>query len=116
MADAKQMTVIIDGIKVQVPANTYVWDACRLIGIEIPNFCYIPGLRAFGACRMCVVEVSGRKGLELVISCSTPITDGMEVRTINERICHERNVSMEALDTDHPKHWPICTANGASRL
>ena len=69
MAAAKDITVVIDGIKVQVPDGTYVWDACRKIGIEIPNFCYIPGLRAFGACRMCVVEVSGRKGWELVTAC-----------------------------------------------
>lgn len=116
MADAKQITVTIDGIKVQVPNNTYVWDACRQIGIEIPNFCYIPGLRAFGACRMCVVEVSGRKGWELVTSCSTPATDGMEVHTINERIWEQRNMIMEALDTDHPVDCPICEANGDCRL
>jgi predicted molibdopterin-dependent oxidoreductase YjgC len=116
MADAKQVTVNIDGTKIQVPANTYVWDACRMIGIEIPNFCYLPGLRAFGACRMCVVEVSGRKGFELVTSCSTPVTDGMEVHTINERIWQQRNMVMEALDTDHPVDCPICEANGDCRL
>lgn len=116
MADAKDVTVIIDGVSVQVPANTYVWDACRKIGQEIPNFCYIPGLRAFGACRMCVVEVSGRKGFELVTSCSTPVTDGMEVRTINERVWQQRNMIMEALDTDHPVDCPICEANGDCRL
>ncbi len=116
MADAKDVTVIIDGIKVQVPNGTYVWDACRKIGIEIPNFCYIQGLRAFGACRMCVVEVSGRKGFELVTSCSTPATDGMEVHTINDRIWQQRNMIMEALDTDHPVDCPICEANGDCRL
>jgi predicted molibdopterin-dependent oxidoreductase YjgC len=116
MADAKMITVTIDGMKVQVPDGTYVWDACRKIGIEIPNFCYIPGLRAFGACRMCVVEVSGRKGFELNVSCATPATDGMEVRTINERIWQQRNMIMEALDTDHPIDCPICEANGDCRL
>jgi formate dehydrogenase major subunit/formate dehydrogenase alpha subunit len=116
MADAKEVTVIIDGVPVKVPANTYVWDACRIVGQEIPNFCYIPGLRAFGACRMCVVEVSGRRGFDLVTSCSTPVTDGMEVRTINERIWQQRNMVMEALDTDHPVDCPICEANGDCRL
>ena len=90
MAAAKDITVVIDGIKVQVPDGTYVWDACRKIGIEIPNFCYLPGLRAFGACRMCVVEVTGRKGWELVTSCSTPATEGMEVRTVNEPVSKSR--------------------------
>jgi predicted molibdopterin-dependent oxidoreductase YjgC len=116
MADAKEVTVIIDGVPVKVPANTYVWDACRTVGQEIPNFCYIPGLRAYGACRMCVVEVSGRRGFDLVTSCSTPVTDGMEVRTINERIWQQRNMIMEALDTDHPVDCPICEANGDCRL
>jgi predicted molibdopterin-dependent oxidoreductase YjgC len=116
MADAKMITVNIDGTPVQVPDGTYVWDACRKVGLEIPNFCYIPGLRAFGACRMCVVEVSGRKGFELVTSCSTPATDGMEVRTINERVWQQRNMVMEALDTDHPIDCPICEANGDCRL
>ena len=116
MAAAKDITVIIDGIKVQVPDGTYVWDACRKIGIEIPNFCYLPGLRAFGACRMCVVEVTGRKGWELVTSCSTPATEGMEVRTVNDRIWQQRNMVMEALDTDHPVDCPICEANGDCRL
>src|SRR6476659_4264626 len=101
MAEAKFVTVTIDGIKVQVPDGTYFWDACRKIGMEIPNVCYLHGLRAVGACRMCVVEVSGRKGFELVTSCSTPITDGMEVRTNNDRIWQQRNMVMEALDTDH---------------
>lgn len=116
MALAKMITVTIDGTKVQVPEGTYVWDACRMIGVEIPNFCYLPGLRAYGACRMCVVEVSGRKGFELVTSCSTPATDGMEVRTINDRIWQQRNMIMEALDTDHPIDCPICEANGDCRL
>jgi predicted molibdopterin-dependent oxidoreductase YjgC len=116
MADAKEITVNIDGTPVRVPDGTYVWDACRKVGLEIPNFCYIPGLRAFGACRMCVVEVSGRRGFELVTSCSTPATDGMEVRTINERVWQQRNMVMEALDVDHPIDCPICEANGDCRL
>lgn len=116
MAAAKMITVNIDGTKIQVPDGTYVWDAIRMIGIEIPNFCYLPGLRAFGACRMCVVEVSGRRGWDLVTSCSTPATDGMEVRTINDRVWQQRNMIMEALDTDHPIDCPICEANGDCRL
>jgi predicted molibdopterin-dependent oxidoreductase YjgC len=116
MAAAKMITITVDGTKVQVPDGVYVWDACRMIGIEIPNFCYLPGLRAFGACRMCVVEVSGRRGFELVTSCSTPATDGMEVRTINDTVWQQRNMVMEALDTDHPVDCPICEANGDCRL
>src|SRR5688500_19477236 len=100
MADAKQITVNIEGIKVQVPDGTYVWDACRQMGVEIPNFCYIPGLRAYGACRMCGVEVSGRKGFDLVTSCSTHATSGMAVRTINARNWHPRSMIMETNEED----------------
>src|ERR1700757_5160216 len=112
MAEAKDVKVLIDGLKVKAPNGTYVWDVCRKIGMEIPNFCYIPGLRAFGACRMCVVEVSGRRGFELVTSCSTPATDGMEVHTINDRVGQQRNRVMEPLDTDPPGAAPSARPTG----
>ena len=91
MAD---VTVIIDGIKVQVPDGTYIIDAAKKIGIDIPNFCYLPGLRAFGACRMCSVETKGRKGWEIGISCSMPAKDGMEVRTLTDNVWEQRHMIM----------------------
>jgi predicted molibdopterin-dependent oxidoreductase YjgC len=113
MAD---VTVIIDGIKVQVPDGTYIIDAAKKIGIDIPNFCYLPGLRAFGACRMCSVETKGRKGWEIGISCSMPAKDGMEVRTLTDNVWEQRHMIMELLDVDHPLDCPICEANGDCRL
>ncbi|MGI8588702.1 MAG: molybdopterin-dependent oxidoreductase [Chloroflexia bacterium] len=113
MAD---VNVIIDGIKVVVPDGTYMIDAAHKIGIEIPNYCYLPGLRAFGACRFCAVETKGRKGWEIGISCSMPAKEGMEIRTLTDKVWNERNMLMELLDVDHPLDCPICEANGDCRL
>ena len=99
MADAKYVTVDIDGIKVQVPDGTYVWDACRKIGIEIPNFCYLHGLRAFGACRMCVVEVEGEE--HPPISCSRTCEPEMVVKTQTEEVRRLRRTNLELIFSDH---------------
>ena len=113
MAD---VTITIDGIKVTVPEGTYAIDAAKKIGIDIPNFCYLPGLRAFGACRMCIVEVKGRKGWDLAISCGTPAKEGTEIRTLTDQVWEQRHMIMELLDVDHPLDCPICEANGDCRL
>ncbi len=113
MAD---VTVIIDGIQVRVPEGTYMIDAARKIGIDIPNFCYLPGLRAFGACRMCSVETKGRKGWEVGISCSIAAKEGLEMRTLTDNVWQQRHMVMELLDVDHPLDCPICEANGDCRL
>ncbi len=113
MAD---VSVTIDGIKVTVPKGTYLIDAARKAGINISNFCYLPGLRAYGACRMCVVEVSGRKGMETVISCGTPAADGQVVLTNSEHVREEKKRVLQALDVDHPVDCPICEASGRCDL
>ena len=113
MAD---VTVTIDGIKVTVPKGTYLIDAARKVGINISNFCYLPGLRAYGACRMCVVEVSGRKGMDTLISCGTPAADGQVVLTNTEHVREEKKRVLQALDVDHPVDCPICEASGRCDL
>ncbi len=110
------VTVTIDGIRVSVPERTYMIDAARKIGIYIANYCYLPGLRAFGACRMCVVENKGRKGWELGISCSMAAQEGMEIRTLSDRVWDQRHMITELLDVDHPLDCPICEASGDCRL
>jgi predicted molibdopterin-dependent oxidoreductase YjgC len=113
MAD---VSVTIDGIKVTVPKGTFLIDAARKAGINISNFCYLPGLRAYGACRMCVVEVSGRKGMETVISCGTPAADGQLVLTNTDHVREEKKRVLQALDVDHPVDCPICEASGRCDL
>lgn len=71
--------LIVDRKPVQVPAGTSILEAVLQTGVEIPHFCYHPKLRVVGSCRMCQVEVQGAP--KLVISCATPVVDGMEVFT-----------------------------------
>jgi len=113
MAD---VTLTIDGAKVTVPQGTYLIDAARKAGIMIANFCYLPGLRAYGACRLCVVELQGKRGFDIVISCGTPAAEGAVVLTNSERIRAERRRVLQALDIDHPVDCPICEASGRCDL
>src|SRR5699024_840163 len=76
---AKTATVTIDAREVTVPAGTSVMRAAAQAGIEIPRLCATDSLKAFGSCRLCLVEVDGAKGTPA--SCTTPCSDGMVVRT-----------------------------------
>ena len=76
MAD---ITITVDGKKVTAPAGTLLIEACKSAGIEVPAFCYYPGLSVQGACRMCLVRVE--KMPKLQTACTMPITDGMVVTT-----------------------------------
>ena len=69
------VNLTIDGVKVAVPAGTTVLEAAKQAGINIPTLCYLKDVNAIGACRMCVTEVSGAKGL--VAACVYPVAEGM---------------------------------------
>ncbi len=105
------VTLFIDGKQVVVPRGTYLIEAARQMGISIPNFCYNPRLRPYGACRLCVVETEGKKG-ELITSCSTPVRDGMRVRTDTPRVLEARRALMEMFLVDHPLDCPVCDKAG----
>jgi predicted molibdopterin-dependent oxidoreductase YjgC len=105
------VTLFIDGKQVMVPRGTYLIEAARSVGISIPNFCYNPRLRSYGACRLCVVEVEGKRG-ELITSCSTPVRDGMRIRTDSPRVAEARRALMEMFLVDHPLDCPICDKAG----
>ena len=76
MAD---VNLTVDGKKVIVPAGTLLIEACRAAGIEVPAFCYYPGLSLQGACRMCLVRIE--KMPKLQTACTTPVIEGMVVQT-----------------------------------
>src|SRR5688572_25920513 len=78
------VTVTVDGMDVSVPDGTSVMRAAALAGVAIPKLCATDSLDAFGSCRLCVVEVDGRKGTPA--SCTTPVADGMVVRTQGEKL------------------------------
>ena len=85
--------VEIDGQPAEVPAGTSILRAARESGIDIPKLCATDSLKAFGSCRLCLVEVEGRKGYPA--SCTTPVEDGMKIRTQTARLAELRRNVME---------------------
>ncbi|MBI3428530.1 MAG: formate dehydrogenase subunit alpha [Actinobacteria bacterium] len=97
--------VEIDGIEVEIPADTSIMRASAIAGISIPKLCATDRLKAFGSCRLCVVEIDGRNGTPS--SCTTPVADGMKISTNSERIDRIRRGVMELYMSDHPE---VCAA------
>ena len=98
--------VTIDGISVMVPPGTSVMRAAKLAGIDVPKLCATDSLKAFGSCRLCLVEVEGMKGTPA--SCTTPVTDGMVVSTRTEQVQQLRRGVMELYLSDHPTDCDGC--------
>ncbi|HUZ67648.1 MAG TPA: formate dehydrogenase subunit alpha [Beijerinckiaceae bacterium] len=96
----KTVTLTIDGAAVTIAAGTSVMRAAMEIGNEIPKLCATDMLDAFGSCRLCLVEIEGRAGAPA--SCTTPVAEGMVVRTRSERIDRLRKGVMELYVSDHP--------------
>ena len=104
----------IDGRSVTVPAGTSVMRAAAVAGIPIPKLCATDSLKAFGSCRLCLVEIEGRR--DTPASCTTPVADGMVVRTESERLARLRRGVMELYISDHPLDCLTCAANGDCEL
>ncbi|MBC7309643.1 MAG: (2Fe-2S)-binding protein, partial [Tetrasphaera sp.] len=100
------VTVTIDGRDVSVPAGTSVMRAAAEADIDIPRLCATDSLKAFGSCRLCLVEVDGAKGTPA--SCTTPCTDGMTVRTQTKQLGQLRRGVMELYLSDHPADCAGC--------
>jgi formate dehydrogenase major subunit len=96
----KTVTLSVDGKQVSVPEGTSIMRAAMETGIEIPKLCATDMLEAFGSCRLCLVEIEGRAGTPA--SCTTPVTEGMVVRTASERLDRLRKGVMELYVSDHP--------------
>jgi len=108
------VTVTIDGHEVQVPDGTNLVDAAKRVGIEVPTYCYHPGLTVVGQCRICFVEVEGMP--RLVTACSTPVKDGMVVFTDSQKVQDARAAVMEFLLENHPLDCPVCDQAGECYL
>jgi formate dehydrogenase major subunit len=89
----------LDGQSLSVPAGTTIWEAARLIGIDIPILCHQPRLRPVGVCRLCVVDVGGRV---LTASCVRPCEEGMQVQTGGARVDKQRRLLTALLLAEHP--------------
>jgi formate dehydrogenase major subunit len=97
----QQVSVEIDGLQVTVPDGTSVMRAASLLGNQIPKLCATGSLKAFGSCRLCLVEIEGRKGYPA--SCTTTVSDGMKVRTQSEKLEQLRRGVIELYLSDHPQ-------------
>ena len=108
------VTLTIDGRTVTVPAGTSVMRAAAEQGTRIPKLCATDSIAAFGSCRLCLVEIDGRKGTPA--SCTTPVEPGMVVHTQTERLARLRRGVMELYISDHPLDCLTCAANGDCEL
>jgi NADH-quinone oxidoreductase subunit G len=115
MADAPKLAnITVDGKNVTAPAGTLLIEACKSVGIEVPSFCYYPGLSLQGACRMCLVKVE--KMPKLQTACTTAIQDGMVVTTDSDEVRQARKSMVELLLGNHPLDCPVCDAGGECEL
>ena len=112
--DGAPVTLHVDGRAVTVAAGTSVMRAAVEAGVAIPKLCATDSLKAFGSCRLCVVEIDGRRGTPA--SCTTPVADGMVVRTQSDKLARLRRNTMELYISDHPLDCLTCSANGDCEL
>ncbi|MBA3336149.1 MAG: molybdopterin-dependent oxidoreductase [Chloroflexia bacterium] len=105
----------INGQDVTVPAGTFILEAARLAGIEVPNLCYQPLLRPWGSCRICTVQILGKRG-GLIESCATPLTEGMEVLTHSPEVIQARQYILQMYLIDHALDCPTCDKSGECYL
>jgi NADH-quinone oxidoreductase subunit G len=131
------VTLIIDGKTVTVPAGTNIVNAARSGGVSVPVFCYHPKMAAVGMCRMCMVEVytpmidratnqpvldeHGQPKLALMANklqagCVTPVSPGMVVKTVTDRVKFAQRGQLEFLLTSHPLDCPVCDKGGECPL
>jgi formate dehydrogenase major subunit len=110
----KLIELEIDLEKIRVPEGTSVMRAATMAGIEIPKLCATDSLEPFGSCRLCLVEVEGRRGYPA--SCTTPVEQGMKVKTETPKLAQVRKGVMELYISDHPLDCLTCPSNGNCEL
>src|SRR5580658_1643721 len=111
MAD---VTFQLNGKTLKAPAGTLLIEAARQNGVEVPAFCYYPGLSLQAACRMCLVDIEKRP--KLATACTEPVMEGMVVWSDNEKIHTARKTTLEFLLTNHPLDCPVCDKGGECEL
>ncbi|TLY56885.1 MAG: formate dehydrogenase subunit alpha, partial [Gammaproteobacteria bacterium] len=111
---AATVTVEVDGRPVTVPDGTSVMRAAALAGVKVPKLCATDTLKAFGSCRLCLVEIEGRKGYPA--SCTTTVAAGMKVRTQSDKLLQLRRGVIDLYVSDHPLECASCPAQGHCEL
>src|SRR3984957_7985857 len=100
----------IDGKAITVADGTSVMRAAALAGVKVPKLCATDTLKAFGSCRLCLVEIEGRKGYPA--SCTTTVAAGMKIRTQSPKLKQLRHGVLDLYISDHPLDCATCPANG----
>ena len=108
------MAITIDGKPVECSREESILDVARRNGFDIPSLCYDPAVRAWGACRLCLVEVEGLE--QPVAACLTPADDGLHVHTQSPRLSAIRRTILELLLSDHDGNCDSCELSGSCRL
>lgn len=108
------INLTIDGRQAAVPDGSTVLNAARHLQIDIPTLCHDPRIKPYGACRLCIVEISGMA--KPVTSCTTPAANGMLVTTKSEKLYRLRKTTVELLLSDHPNDCMTCIGTGDCRL
>jgi formate dehydrogenase major subunit len=111
---AGEVTVEIDGLPATVRSGSTILRAAREHGIDVPKLCATDSLKPFGSCRLCLVEIEGRKGYPA--SCTTPVEPGMKIKTQTPALAKLRRNVMELYISDHPLDCLTCSANGDCEL
>lgn len=109
-----QVTLMIDDREITVPEGTSIMRASILAGINVPKLCATDSLEPFGSCRLCVVEIEGRRGYPA--SCTTPVAEGLKVHTQTPKLADIRRGTMELYISDHPLDCLTCATNGDCEL
>ena len=110
----EMVNVKINGIAVSVPKGSTILEAARYAGVEIPTLCYLKDINEIGACRICVVEATGARGL--VTACVYPVAEGMEIQTNTARVQKARRTTLELLLSTHEKKCLSCVRSGDCEL
>jgi NADP-reducing hydrogenase subunit HndD len=113
------LKITVDGKQTEVPQGSMILDAANKLNIDVPTLCFLKmeelAVNNMAAsCRVCVVEVEGRKNL--APACATPVTDGMVVKTSTLRVLNARRTVLELMISDHPKDCLVCSKSGECEL
>ena len=108
------VNVKVNGIAVSVPKGSTILEAARAAGVEIPTLCFLKDINEIGACRICVVEATGARGL--VTACVYPVAEGMEIQTNTARVQKARKTTLELILSTHEKKCLSCVRSGDCEL
>jgi NADH-quinone oxidoreductase subunit G len=113
-SNPETVTCTIDGVRVELPKGTRMIDACARVGVDVPHYCYHPGLSAPAQCRMCLVEVEGVP--KLLPACTSQVAEGNVIHTQSDKSLKAREAVLEFLLINHPLDCPVCDQSGECKL